>query len=366
MEGTAIDNGVTTAGMDPASVKAMNRRLKKNTYQRQKQATYRKLDKMEMAFQRERVVVLEEMLEQARQKMRGRVSAARCSSVSTVLSWQDIALALQESEGGMVTQNDRLKKQVQRARTLADELKLWVFNRIPSYPATSMWKNVGLMTSLESRQVGMDWITKQLFFNMDVMFQKYEFPPPESAEAIDDYLYYYDGDGLVAVQRNQYIVKTPLETFHARITDDKFMGDENLNAHRPLNPEILHRVYDDARGLRKNFVSRVHVQPHQIAFVGQNINDDELFPTDKMQQHRVIMSCYERVGPHQTKIRSMQIMSSLFDKSGTYISVDQEAAVWGYDLGDCPDHLKQERYLQCAKQAIANQVLRRQLIKKSS
>ncbi|KAH9106501.1 hypothetical protein LEN26_014545 [Aphanomyces euteiches] len=354
------ESTTATSAMDEAALKALNRRLKKNMYQREKQAIYRRLDKMEIAFQRERVAVLEEMLQVARANARGQ-------SNSSVLSWQDIALALQESEEQSVERNTILKRRVQRSRAVLNGLKTWIFTRLTAYPSSSVWRNVVLMQSPESRQIGMDWITKQLLYNADTTFQKYGFPAPNSPEDVDDYLYFYDGDGLVAVQRNQYIVNSSLDEFYARITSDQLMGSENLNKNdRHCNPDILQRVYDSKDGIRTNFISRIHKEPDRISFVGQHVNDDEKFPTGSLQRHRVVISFCERVGLHQTKIRSVQLMSSVFTKDGQYLSVDDEAKLWGYDLGDCPDHLKQEKFLQCTKQVIARQIARRKLIKKSS
>ncbi|CAK4964289.1 unnamed protein product [Aphanomyces euteiches] len=315
-------------------------------YQREKQAIYRRLDKMEIAFQRERVAVLEEMLQEARANARGQ-------SNSSVLSWQDIALALQESEEQSVERNTILKRRVQRSRAVLNDLKTWIFTRLTAYPSSSQTNRHG-------------WITKQLHYNADTTFQKYGFPAPNSPEDVDDYLYFYDGDGLVAVQRNQYIVNSSLDEFYARITSDQLMGSENLNKNRHSNPDILQRVYDSKDGIRTNFISRIHKEPDRISFVGQHVNDDEKFPTGSLQRHRVVISFCERVGLHQAKIRSVQLMSSVFTKDGQYLSVEDEAKLWGYDLGDCPDHLKQEKFLQCTKQVIARQIARRKLIKKSS
>ncbi|CAK4454284.1 unnamed protein product [Aphanomyces euteiches] len=291
------ESTTATSAMDEAALKALNRRLKKNMYQREKQAIYRRLDKMEIAFQRERVAVLEEMLQEARANARGQ-------SNSSVLSWQDIALALQESEEQSVERNTILKRRVQRSRAVLNDLKTWIFTRltvskrdanafdrhVKAYPSSSVWRNVVLMQSPESRQIGMDWITKQLHYNADTTFQKYGFPAPNSPEDVDDYLYFYDGDGLVAVQRNQYIVNSSLDEFYARITSDQLMGSENLNKNdRHSNPDILQRVYDSKDGIRTNFISRIHKEPDRISFVGQHVNDDEKFPTGSLQRHRVVM-----------------------------------------------------------------------------
>ncbi|CAK4646845.1 unnamed protein product [Aphanomyces euteiches] len=240
------ESTTATSAMDEAALKALNRRLKKNMYQREKQAIYRRLDKMEIAFQRERVAVLEEILQVARANARGQ-------SNSSVLSWQDIALALQESEEQSVERNTILKRRVQRSRAVLNGLKTWIFTRltvskrdanafdrhVKAYPSSSVWRNVVLMQSPESRQIGMDWITKQLLYNADTTFQKYGFPAPNSPEDVDDYLYFYDGDGLVAVQRNQYIVNSSLDEFYARITSDQLMGSENLNVRNPSLQSLM-------------------------------------------------------------------------------------------------------------------------------
>ncbi|RQM29145.1 hypothetical protein B5M09_010651 [Aphanomyces astaci] len=308
--------GTTVAAasnLEAASMKATTRRLKKNMYQRQKQATYRRQDKLEIAFQRERVVVLEEMLDQARARLRGVVTSK--SSSSSILSWEDIALALREGEDAAVARNGQLRHQVHRGRAVIEDLKVWLFTRIPvritpplhhrqvcsvpfltcldqAYPISSIWRNVGLVQHADTRRIGVDWITKQLAHNATHAFQQYGFPSPESGETIDDYVYFYDGDGLVAVQRIQYIVNQPLEVFYKVVTSDTFLGHENLNSHDPpLNPAIHHRIHDTHNNtIRTNFVSRVaHIGLNCISFVGQHVNNDELFPTTNLQRHRVMM-----------------------------------------------------------------------------
>ncbi|ETV96721.1 hypothetical protein H310_10038 [Aphanomyces invadans] len=347
-----------------AYIKAMNRRLKKNMYQRQKQAMYRRQDKMEIAFQRERVVVLEELLAQARKRMRG--TMATTAQSTSILSWEDIALALHEGETAAVERNGQLRHHVQRAHVVLEDLKAWVFTRIPTYPISSTWRNVGLVKRPDTRQIGVDWITKQLAYNSTRAFQQYGFPPPDSSETVDDYVYFYDGDGLVAVQRIQYVVNQPFEAFCKLVTSDTFMGDVNLNTgDKPLNPDIHHHIHDSRQGIRLNFVGRAtQVDDSHMSYVGQHVNNDELFPTDHLQRHRVMMCDYERVGPSKTKIRSLQLMSALFDKHGVYLPPEAEAKIWGFDLGDGPDYTKPDRFLQCTKKQIADAIARRQLIKK--
>ncbi|RHY23060.1 hypothetical protein DYB32_009315 [Aphanomyces invadans] len=296
---------------------------------------YRRQDKMEIAFQRERVVVLEELLAQARKRMRG--TMATTAQSTSILSWEDIALALHEGETAAVERNGQLRHHVQRAHVVLEDLKAWVFTRIP-----------------------------QLAYNSTRAFQQYGFPPPDSSETVDDYVYFYDGDGLVAVQRIQYVVNQPFEAFCKLVTSDTFMGDVNLNTgDKPLNPDIHHHIHDSRQGIRLNFVSRVtQVDDSHMSYVGQHVNNDELFPTDHLQRHRVMMCDYERVGPSKTKIRSLQLMSALFDKHGVYLPPEAEAKIWGFDLGDGPDYTKPDRFLQCTKKQIADAIARRQLIKK--
>ncbi|RHY90167.1 hypothetical protein DYB35_005254 [Aphanomyces astaci] len=290
--------GTTVAAaskLEAVSMKATTRRLKKNMYQRQKQATYRRQDKLEIAFQRERVVVLEEMLDQARARLRGVVTSK--SSSSSILSWEDIALALREGEDAAVARNGQLRHQVHRGREVIEDLKVWLFTRIPvriipPFIIDKYAPNVGLVQHADTRRIGVDWITKQLAHNATHAFQQYGFPSPESGETIDDYVYFYDGDGLVAVQRIQYIVNQPLEVFYKVVTSDTFLGHENLNSHDPpINPAIHHRIHDTHNStIRTNFVSRVaHIGLNCISFVGQHVNNDELFPTANLQRHRVMM-----------------------------------------------------------------------------
>ncbi|EQC37464.1 hypothetical protein SDRG_05067 [Saprolegnia diclina VS20] len=97
----------------------------------------------------------------------------------TMLPWEEVATALREAREVADSDNRDLQQQVRQTRLFATRLHHWVSTM--SAPTTTslssnVWTNVTLSHDIEMRQLGLEWIQKQLYHSASTHLTPSVFP----------------------------------------------------------------------------------------------------------------------------------------------------------------------------------------------
>ncbi|ETV93924.1 hypothetical protein H310_12267 [Aphanomyces invadans] len=337
MEVTHAPDELDTDLLDAADIK-----LQKNKYQREKQGKYRQQEHALRAHLRRRVAELEAML--LRVKRRG----------SLMLSWEDIAITMREARDVAVVENHRLHQQIQHVRTLMNDMRRWVQSTRTVSPchANATWRNFTLLRHPESRKVGMEWITQQLYHNLDNVQKQYGFPPMFSTVTEDDLNVVFDDDGCYQfIRRHELFMQHSLDELRGVMQADIWQFMINYarlhvcsdTPHVAIRHQTLDGAYEQS-----NFLSREFIDGDRIVYVGQQIHEDEDAPTMKLQRHRHVWYILQRISPTVTKIRMLFIVSSSFSKDGKTPLCEEARGFWDLDLHGLDEDTMQRKFRQHA------------------
>ncbi|KAF0689673.1 Aste57867_18910 [Aphanomyces stellatus] len=336
-----------TAANDAATL------LKKRMRQTKKMQRYRKrlIEKAEVM--RDHIASLETEIAEYMQRRPSTKAAA-----TLLLPWKEVARALKD-DGKLADKDNRaLQQQCQAQRMTILAIKHWMTEAttIVKSPrgSTHTWRNVTLCAHPTSRQLGFDWITKQMHANTDAVLQQFHFPPLVSTDVVDDFtIDTTNSDFFQLVWRDQREVPYPLEDVRDLFMRPHFFvmvggvglpettsiaeretiatDQHMLQLHCGSDTQYLHKRMLRAKTLVHSLVREFH-EPNRCVFVRQSIHDDELLANDPLQRNRMTWFVLDRLGPKRTKIRALNLSSQQFAKGGVYVSLEEEAPKWGLDV----------------------------------
>ncbi|KAF0689668.1 Aste57867_18905 [Aphanomyces stellatus] len=287
-----------------------------------------------------------------------------------LLSWEDIARAMQDDASVSRRANTDLKALFHEQRHLILSMRSWV-ERCLVLPDSS-WRNVTLLADPTARQHGFDWITRHLHHNTDWVFHQYAFPPTASPLRVQDaFVDTSNPDLLQFVWRDQQQLKVPfddacdaisLDFFHAMLPHGAASVTSAVDQ-SAVDADLLRALgrdtcrYSTSAGPNEplNHVYRVFRSDARCIFVAQNIHDDQLLESRKSTRrlrNRMTWMVLDKVDVDTTTMRTLTMASQSFGLSGTPLSLDEEAAVWGISLenGDgslrYDDEAKQRRFIR--------------------
>ncbi|CAK4080511.1 unnamed protein product [Aphanomyces euteiches] len=319
-------------------------KLKKRQYNREKQRLFQARLVNQMVSLKDEVASLEAELRRLKLEP---VNGSR----SDALPWKEVATGLREETFRALHTNRQLRGKHQEQKELIEMLKAWV-NIQTRHGATlsspsRTWRNVTLLASSRSRSMGYEWITAHLYLNTEAVFQRYAFPSVQSEEISGDFdIDFANPDEIQYIWRYQKEVDLPLELvadsfrdhvwrtmmlggfviLHTEVLDG--MPDQMIYRHTITNPSET-----------VNYLGREYREEGRVVFVGQNIHDDEILPSGSLQRNRMAWVVLERLAPCRTRARILHLNSHYFTKQG-YVTMDEEAQLWGCDLSFTPDDKK--------------------------
>ncbi|RQM25225.1 hypothetical protein B5M09_000793 [Aphanomyces astaci] len=317
-----------------------DRDLRKKILSRRKQQRYRKRIVADNDGLRTHARDLE------RELHRLKVATKQCDLIPHVLSWQQVAKALMEERDISLESNASLKAKCQNYRNVVAQLAAWAQTVIglPSQPRTDIntWRTVRLGTDPILRGTGIDWITRHLYHNTDAMLERYQFSafPPRGVYSEDD-IDVTDSDGFRCIHRFQGDVAQTVDGIAAALRGNiwKFLLVGMLSTMDPESigggssaPSDIYRHTLNSSVESVNLVSREFTVGTRTTFVGEQVEDDEAWPTDgKRQRRRLIWIVLDRVTETQSKVRVLYMVSHSFTKHG-YLPLEEEAKLWGCHL----------------------------------
>ncbi|KAF0690168.1 Aste57867_18418 [Aphanomyces stellatus] len=344
---TAAKQGV----VDHEDPELLELKMKKRLYIRSKMRHYRSEEKNEVLALKKKIFDLENDVLRATKPNEFRLraqAAAGARKGPEILPWKDVAIALREDRSLSEFQNHALKKQVDEYCLMVECMQRWVGSATHMqnvlHPATKSWRNVSLLSNPAARRMGKDWITKQLYYNTNDIFRFYQFPNDEAVPTSDFVVndIVFSETCFDTVHCRQMLVNIPIErlqqALHGRnfwaLFMDGVLGAAEVEAQDKIN--LIHHHAMTVRHEHANLLSREFLDDDRSVFVGQQIHEDENLPTHERQRNRRFWVELQRVGPHQTRMRNLYVISQSFTSRG-YIPLEEEARYWGCDLSTTRD-----------------------------
>ncbi|KAF0684235.1 Aste57867_23760 [Aphanomyces stellatus] len=323
---------------------------------------YRKKKNAERAMLRESLATLTQTKDRLVAKRRG------------ILPWFEVAKALGEPRRLAEGQRRALRQKLKEHAELVQAMHRWVmsmYQKLP-LPTAFSWRSVTLLTSPESRQLGKEWITKQMLHNMERMFQEYQFPSMTSPAYVYDDEIVFDSDvshaGYTFISRRHVEYDGSVVRFEQVVPyiEATFLALQcNIAKYSDATPKILHDTHDTIKQCAFVTAGNEYVNviwtsvrsADRYVFVVQQIQDDEIIPSHVQvrQRNRMIWGEVCRNASGGCKTRGLALVSQIFSPSEGPVSLDDDAKEWGFDLTTCPEHLKEIRFPQLWKAEIERQ-----------
>ncbi|KAF0692634.1 Aste57867_16299 [Aphanomyces stellatus] len=318
---------------------------------RKMMVSYRKEKKMEQTL-------IKETLKQLEGELQALVSASKnrrlgCASVSKVedmLSWRDIAQALDDEVSSAHSKQRSLKLELESQTQLVRFMKEWVISNlsiaISPNPICPTWRNCTLMADPQTRQLGKEWITKQMYHNAARVFATHGFPTGPTF-ASDFYIadVEYTDEGNEYIMGWQFVSMTPVGHLTARFRT--LMCDALMtNSFYPIGASTIHEASDNT--LLHQMVSKTgdyvnmlvgqfdDATDEKSVLVVRQILHDDTRPDVRQQRNRSAWMEIAAAAPGEpTKVRIVLHASHRRTTAGP-IPMQDEARMWGCDLTGVP------------------------------
>ncbi|EQC28353.1 hypothetical protein SDRG_13900 [Saprolegnia diclina VS20] len=244
--------------MDEADAAALKRRVN-----RDKKRAFRHKVQQQLDFLRRRVSDLEADL------------SARLAP--TALPWAEVARALRDDVTEGEAAQRVLMQQLARQQHLALLMARWVDASVPpSLSAPPSFTPISLYKDPEARQLGLDWVTKQLYVHRYAVIDGLRLPI-ENVMSFDVNL---RGDDVVfrLVQRRilpNTTVAIVANAYHRLYERNSFQF--GLSGRHVLDNALPGTIY--SRDAHENIVYRSFSTAAEFVHVSQTIHDDHVYPT---------------------------------------------------------------------------------------
>ncbi|OQR95978.1 hypothetical protein THRCLA_07420 [Thraustotheca clavata] len=205
------------------------------------------------------------------------------------------------------------------------------------------WRNTTLFTETESRKLGFDWITKQMFNNTDRVFMDCDFPSPGDLMNFEDFTIRETiDDSFQYIWRHQVILPITMQQAVAAMRmmvlnfakgaiwspGNGILMDEELL--EDVGREIVYSRTQVNELEAVNLLCReFSPSDKKCVFVSQNILDDEALPFIQRQCNRRFWIMLHSIHKNTTVCQTLYANSQFFTKEG-FVSIEEEAACWGY------------------------------------
>ncbi|KAF0720380.1 Aste57867_356 [Aphanomyces stellatus] len=270
-----------------------------------------------------------------------------------ILSWRDAAKALKDARDGAHVRNRELRARIHMYERLVRDLSAWVqatdgVTRSLN-PLCPTWRDVTLLANPESRKLGKEWITMQMFHNTDRVFQQHGFPSWD-CDDVDVYrdldISFPESGGCLYTSRRHFVSTQSLEQSCDAVRQDCLAmllvhvnrvetslreADANTQLH------TVHTTNDEFL----NILCGEFATPDRCTFVLRQIQRDDTQEGRFRQRNRMLWFDYFRLPNGCTKKRSLAIVSNCFVRAGEF-SLDDEAHTLDFHLHDAPRARKED------------------------
>ncbi|CAK4698308.1 hypothetical protein LEN26_011872 [Aphanomyces euteiches] len=338
----------TAAKENDASLDAKIQRRK--LYLRNIRMLYRKEAKEERSYLTNRVQELEKVVASLRTR-------TVKSEKPSILSWKDVADALEEDRRHALVKRKSLGDMVARYDVLVKEMQEWVASNMrvtnPPNPRVSTWRNSTLLANSASRQLGKKWILEQMFFNTDLIFQSQGFRHIEAANDFEWDLNFSCGEKGLSIYRRLCNSPLSFEDTIAHFHDTLLALRCYIPGYDPLKPKLLESregsIQQYVFTTNNEFVNVIcgefRPNPNQCIIVVHGIEHDESFVGVKgRRRSRSLWIDIHRLRDGRTKVRQVSFHSRGFTGDHEFLPVEVDAKDYGVDISACPEAHKECQY----------------------
>ncbi|ETV96182.1 hypothetical protein H310_10376 [Aphanomyces invadans] len=270
-----------------------------------------------------------------------------------VLTWKCIAKALKDSCDAEHRQNRELRATIHMYQRLLREMTSWVSVPRGIHSAGPTWRDTTISSDPISRRMGKEWIVQRMFHNTDMMFQQHGFPPWDSTDTDmwrDMEISVWDSGSLCTTRRH-FVADQSFESTVAFVREECLSTlliqapKANITREADANTQ-LYTVVSDCGELVHILCGEFRQGPDRCVFVLRQITHDDsrqhLNDSKYRQRSRMLWYDYVRVPNGRTRKRVLGLVTSCHVTHEFDLNV--EAAMFGLDLTDCPDCLKESRF----------------------
>ncbi|KAF0694919.1 Aste57867_14225 [Aphanomyces stellatus] len=328
-------------------------KLRKREYMRNIMRFYREEKREELSVLKAQVVDLRREL---KQRVRAMKAALPPSKRSLLLPWKDVAGALEKEREDVESERVALQRRTADLKALVRDMRTWTSvnltrNAMPTI--TTTWQNVSLPANPASRQLGKAWITQQMHHNATRAFSAFAFPDMRSSDTFFDVAFEATDARFEYIHRRQYVVDVPmvfmLQAYKKHLCSvlmmDWFGFQENTTLKETSGNTTLHQCLAEDDEWMNLVTGEFPQDDGSCLFVIQQIEDDEAAPTSCRQRNRMIWLDARPLPGERTQVRVLYRFAQYFDSHG-YISIDDEAESWDYDVRHLPEEKKEDSFRQ--------------------
>ncbi|OQS06884.1 hypothetical protein THRCLA_01089 [Thraustotheca clavata] len=303
---------------------------KKKQYNRDRNRRFRQMEKQEAAQLAQQIQDLQSQLKVITTTKKRSQSEDEDMS-NELLPWKEVATVFKTMKLESQEKKSTLESKVRKYKEIACIMNSWVSKSmsIPNFtdPFKQSWRNSSLMAHESSRRLGFDWITKQLYYNIDAVIQHCGLPSNMKPCSEVHVFPLEDDPSYHLVKARQRIEHGTLEEVTQtlqRLYFEKRDGildspDPNILYFRMKSPYGATQQYS----YFQNILARQFFDEDRYVIFTHSITDDEKYPLDRIQRNWTNWTIAERLGPDQVIIKQVSIANGLrmHDK---YLPFDQD------------------------------------------
>ncbi|OQS01540.1 hypothetical protein ACHHYP_00667 [Achlya hypogyna] len=247
-----------------------------------------------------------------------------------LLPWKDVAIALSRESMLALDANVGLKQSIRHYEHLATLLSRWVYDmtsvcRAPSSSVELTCRQTSLPMTDSSRNLGFDWITRQMYHNMPRFLEESRLPV--SLETYFTVDVEPMGDSYLLTSYHQRIEDVSLHVARAYLQFSVLhMAGYDLTLDE-TEPGTVYRRYkveycNGQAQYYENTLMREFVEEDRVTMVVQTVSEDEKYPNADARRDWLQWVVAERISATQTVIKHGTMAASLRDKHG-YLPVEK-------------------------------------------
>ncbi|OQR85977.1 hypothetical protein ACHHYP_11116 [Achlya hypogyna] len=304
---------------------------KKKQYNRERNRRFRLMEKQEASQLTQQIQELQTQLKQINTKKKAAATEEDGSRCSELLPWKDVATIFKTMKEASTEKQSSLQSKVRKYKEIACIMNTWVSKSmaIPDFsdPFKQSWRNSSLMAHESSRRLGFDWITKQLYHNIDAVIQHCGLPS-NLQPCSEVHVFPLENEpSYHLVKARQRIEHGTLEEVTQTLQRLYFQRPEGLLDQPDAN--IMYFRMKSPYGATQqnsyyqNILARQFFDENRYVVFTHSITDDEKYPLDRIQRNWTNWTIAERLGPDKVIIKQVSVANGL-RMQNQYLPFDQD------------------------------------------
>ncbi|KAH9132256.1 hypothetical protein AeRB84_001447 [Aphanomyces euteiches] len=205
------------------------------------------------------------------------------------------------------------------------------------------WSCATLLEQPQARKLGKEWLTQQLYHNLETSFQMFSCCGPE--EEIYGLDVDVSSEGFTCVEMMQQIWRGTKDScwhfFQNHYVDLLFLDPSSVSVECTENTKLYRKVTDDGNFF--NIFQGNFVEANRLVVVLRQIENDEAFNSERYRQHHSMTWIDVRpLSETHVVIRAIIQYSQFYRKGQGFVSLDEQAKIWKIDLTGVSEKRKRD------------------------